>query len=199
MTTSTHNEAPHVPAAAPKAGSSNLWLIGGMILAAALFRILPSPEYRPPNLAPIGALALFGGAAILDRRLAFSIPLAAMLISDLFIEFDASRLWVYGALALITLLGRALQNHRRQPLAVVGGSLAASLLFFVVTNFGVWLMSGWYTHTFTELVRCYTLALPFFHYTVAGDLLFSGLLFGGLAWVESREATAATAGLDSFH
>lgn len=183
----------------PQKRTSTLWWIGGMILAAALFRALPSPEYRPPNMAPIGAMALFGGAAIVDRRLAFAIPLAAMLISDLFIEFDASRLWVYGAIALITLLGRTLQNHRRQPMAVVGGSLAASLVFFVVTNFGVWLMSGWYTQTFSELVRCYTLAIPFLRNTVAGDLLFSGLLFGGLAWLESREATVAAVSIDSQH
>src|SRR5690606_34320158 len=188
MTTSHHVTAGRQTANGAKTTTSNLWLIGVMILAAALFRALPSPEYRPPNLAPIGAMALFGGAAIFDRRLAFAIPLAAMLISDLVIGFDASRLWVYGAIASITLLGRTLQKHRRQPLAVVGGSLAASLLFFVVTNFGVWLMSGWYTHTFSELGRCYTLALPFFRSTVAGDLLFSGLLFGGLALLESREA-----------
>jgi hypothetical protein len=177
----------------------NLWWICVMILAAALFRMLPSPEYRPPNLAPIGAMALFGGAAIVDRRLAFAIPLAAMLISDLFIEFDASRLWVYGAIGLITLLGRTLQNHRRQPMAVIGGSLAASLLFFVVTNFGVWLMSGWYTHTVSELARCYALAIPFFHHTVAGDLLFSGLLFGAFAWLESREASAPAVSPNSQH
>lgn len=198
MTTSNHPPAAQPVETAARTATSNLWLIGGMILAAALFRALPSPEYRPPNLAPIGAMALFGGAAIADRRLALGIPLLAMLISDLFIEFDASRLWVYGAIALIALLGRALQNHRRQPMAVIGGSLAASLLFFVVTNFGVWLMSGWYSHTFSELVRCYTLAIPFFRYTVAGDLLFSGLLFGGLAWQESRAiATAASASVES--
>jgi hypothetical protein len=199
MTRSTPGDAARHSSAVAKSVASNMWLIGGMILAAALFRALPSPEFRPPNVAPIGAMALFGGAAILDRRLAFAIPLAAMLISDLFIEFDASRLWVYGSIVLITLLGRALQNHRRQPLAVIGGSLAASLLFFVVTNFGVWLMSGWYTHTFGELVRCYALAIPFFHYTVAGDLLFSGALFGGLAWLETREATAAPVTVDSHH
>jgi hypothetical protein len=186
MPTPSHLESAHGPHQ-----TSNLWWIGGMIFAAALFRALPSPEYRPPNLAPIGAMALFGGAAILDRRLAFGIPLAAMFISDLFIDFDASRLWVYGAIALITLLGRTLQNHRRNPLAVIGGSLAASLLFFVVTNFGVWLMSGWYTRTISELVRCFALAVPFFRHTVTGDLLFSALLFGGLVWLESRAALAA--------
>jgi len=183
----------------PSSAASNLWLIGGMILAAALFRALPSPEYRPPNMAPIGAMALFGGAAILDRRLALAIPLAAMLISDLFIGFDASRVWIYGSIALITLLGRTLQHSRRQPLAIVGGSLAASLLFFVVTNFGVWLMSGWYTHTPGELIRCYTMAIPFFHNTVGGDLLFCELLFGGLAWLESREAGVATVTIESDH
>ena len=113
MTTSSTTSAVRPPSVA-----SNLWVISGMILAAALFRALPSPEYRPPNMAPIGAMALFGGAVIADRRLAFAIPLLAMLISDLLIEFDSSRLWVYGSIALITLVGRALQTHRRQPLAI---------------------------------------------------------------------------------
>lgn len=170
---------------------SKLWFVGAMVLAAALFRLLPSPEYRPANLAPIGAMALFGGAALGDRRLAFLFPLVAMLISDLFIEFDGSRLWVYGAIALITAIGRALRIHRRQPAYIIGGSLAASLLFFIVTNFGVWLMSGWYSHTGSELLRCYVMAIPFFGNTVIGDLVFSGVLFGGLALVESREAAAA--------
>lgn len=191
MTTSQQTTSP-----AKTSGMSNLWLIAGMILAAALFRTLPSPEYRPPNLAPIGAMALFGGAAIADRRLAFLVPLLAMLISDLFIEFDTSRLWVYGAIALITLLGRTLQNHRRQPAYVLFGSLGASLLFFTVTNFGVWWTSGMYGHTFSELIRCYVMAIPFFRNTLAGDVIFSTILFGALAWLESRETVPATASIE---
>lgn len=177
--------------------SHRIWLIGGMILAAALYRLLPSPEYRPPNFAPIGAMALFGGAAMADRRLGLLFPLLAMLISDAFIGFGTSQFWVYGAIGLIAILGRSLRSHRRQASWILAGSLGASLVFFVVTNFSVWLMSGMYTHTFGELIRCYTQAIPFFGNTVAGDLVFSSVLFGGLALLESREAAATYACSDN--
>lgn len=173
--------------------SGRLLLIGGMILAAALFRLVP----HPPNFTPIGAMALFGGAAIANRRLAFALPLLAMLLSDLFLEFDSSRLWVYGSIALITLLGRTLQGHRNSAWRVACGSLGASLVFFVVTNFGVWAMSGWYTHTLSELGRCFAMALPFFRYTVIGDLVFSGVLFGGLAFLESRASVTSNSAVES--
>jgi hypothetical protein len=197
MTNSTRTDAPQDPSAATSARTSSLWLIGGMILVAALFRMLPSPEVRPPNVAPIGAMALLGGAAITDRRLAFAIPLVAMLISDVLIGFDGSRVWVYGSLVLITLLGRLLQNRRRNPAAVGLGSLGASLVFFILTNFGVWWSSGMYGHTFSELIRCYVMAIPFFGNTVVGDLAFSGALFGGLALVESRIPSSVPASADS--
>ena len=161
----------------------SLWLVTvGMILAAAMCRLIP----HPPNLTPIGAMALFGGAVFVDRRLAYLVPIAALMLSDLLIGFDRSMVYVYGAMLAITALGSLLKNWRRQPIAIVAGSLGASLLFFVVTNFGVWLSSGWYGHTLPELARCYVQAIPFFGNTVLGDLLFSGLLFGSWAVVESR-------------
>lgn len=180
------NERPQSPV------TPNMFLVAGMILAAALFRLLP----HPPNFTPIGALALFGGAALANRRLALLFPLMAMFLSDLFIGFDKSRLWVYGSIVLITLLGRSLQNRRR-PASIAAGSLGASVLFFVVTNFGVWLTSGWYTHTVSEFVRCYAMAVPFFGNMLFGDLVFSGALFGGLAFLESRVLSPAAASLES--
>ena len=171
----------------------NFILVAGMILAAAAFRLIP----HPPNFTPICAMALFGGAALANRKLAFFVPLLAMFLSDLFIEFDPSRVWVYGSIVLVTLLGRALQTRRRNPAAVVAGSLVGSTLFFIVTNFGVWAMSGWYELTASELVRCYVSAIPFFDKTLLGDLLFSGALFGGLALLEARQSSAVTATVNS--
>ena len=78
-----------------------LFTIGGMILAAAIIRLLP----HPPNFTPIFTMALFGGAYLTNKKMAFLLPLAAMLISDLFIGFHSSTLVVYGSIAIITSLG----------------------------------------------------------------------------------------------
>ena len=177
----------------PATLTPNIFLVAGMILAAAAFRLVP----HPPNFTPICAMALFGGAALANRKLAFFVPLLAMFLSDLVIGFDPSRVWVYGSIVLVTLLGRALQTRRRNPAAVVAGSLAGSTLFFIVTNFGVWATAWGYTHTASELVRCYVSAIPFFDKTLLGDLLFSGALFGGLAWFEARQTASVAASVNS--
>ena len=97
----------------------------GMILVAALSRLAP----HPPNFVPIGALALFGGAQFADKRVAFLVPLAAMLLSDLAIGFYAHMEWVYGSFALITCVGLWLRSHRT-AWGIAGASLTASTLFF---------------------------------------------------------------------
>lgn len=153
-----------------------------MILAAALSRLLP----HPPNFAPIGALALFGGAQFVDRRVAFLVPLAAMLLSDLCIGLYPHMGWVYGSFALITCLGLWLRSHRR-ILPIAGASLLASSLFFLITNFGVWANStATYTKGLAGLVTCYVAAIPFFGNTLLGDGFYVLVLFGGLALLENR-------------
>lgn len=153
-----------------------------MILAAGLSRLLP----HPPNFAPIGALALFGGAQFADKRVAFLVPLAAMLLSDLVLGFYAHMGWVYGSFALITCLGLWLRSHRRAwPIA--GASLLASSLFFLITNFGVW-MNGTTASGLAGLTACYVAAIPFFGNTLLGDGFYALVLFGGLALLENRFA-----------
>jgi hypothetical protein len=108
-----------------------------LTLAAAASRLIP----HPPNFAPIGALALFGGACFVDRRSAFLVPLAAMFLSDLAIGGLHPLIpVVYGAFALIVCLGFSLRRRRR-VVPIAAATLASSLLFFVVTNFGVWALS----------------------------------------------------------
>ncbi len=156
----------------------------GMILAAALTRLIP----HPPNFAPIGALALFGGAQFADRRLAFLVPLTAMLLSDLCIGLYSHMEWVYGSFALITCMGLWLRS-RRMAWGITGASLAASTLFFLITNLGVWMDSTTtYAKDLAGLVACYAAALPFFGNTLLGDGLYSLALFGGLALLEKRFA-----------
>ena len=149
------------------------------IVAAAALRLVP----HPPNFTPIAAMALFGGATFGRRWLAFAAPLSAMLLSDAVLGFY-SGMWVtYLAVALIVLVGWVALS-RVSVLRVAGAALASSILFFLVSNFGVWALSGMYPHNSAGLVACYVAAIPFFQNTVAGDLVYSALLFGGFALLE---------------
>jgi len=148
-------------------------LAGLMILAAAFSRLLP----HPANVAPITAMALAGGV-YLDKRFALVIPLAALLITDWFIGYYPILFFVYGSFIAIGLIGLWLKSHKR-PFPVLGATLFSSLLFFVVTNFGVWIMGPeMYPKTWGGLVECFVAAIPFFRNTVLGDLVYTGVLFG---------------------
>ena len=149
------------------------------IVAAAAFRLVP----HFPNFTPIGAMALFGGAYFGKRGLAFVAPIAAMLLSDAIIGFHSGILFVYASVALIVLLGQ-LALSRPTVLRVGAAALTSSVLFFVITNFGTWLLSGMYPMTLSGLAACYVAAIPFFQNTIAGDLFYSALLFGGFALLE---------------
>jgi hypothetical protein len=152
-----------------------------MISAAALSRLIP----HPPNMTSMSAVALFGGAYFSDKRLAFAVPLAALLLSDLVLGFYQHMEVVYGSFALIVVIGVWLQHHRSVP-AVAGAALASSILFFVVTNFGVWAFDSFYPKTLAGLITCYVAAIPFFQNTLQGDLLYTLILFGGFALLERR-------------
>jgi len=125
-------------------------------------------------------MALFSGAYLGRRSLAFVAPLAALFLSDVVIGFYHGMATVYFSVVLIVLIGWALTT-RRSFLRVGAAALASSVLFYVVTNFGMWLWSGFYPLTFAGLVTCYVAAIPFFQNTVAGDLVYTALLFGGFA------------------
>jgi hypothetical protein len=146
-------------------------------------RLIPHPY----NFAPIGALALFGGAQFADRRLALLVPLLALLLSDLFLGLYSGMGWIYGSFALIVGIGRLLRSHRT-AWGIAGASLSASLLFFATTNFAVWPGSSTYPQRFAGLMECYTAGLPFFWNTLLGDGCYCLVLFGGFALLESRFA-----------
>jgi hypothetical protein len=155
-----------------------------MVLAAAASRLFP----HPPNLTSITAVALFGGAYFSDRRLAFLVPLAALLFSDLILGFYSHMEDVYLSFALIVCIGLWLQN-RRSAIHIAGAALASSVLFFLLTNFGVWAFESLYPKTIEGLIACYVTAIPFFQNTFQGDLLFTAILFGGFALLERRFST----------
>lgn len=167
-------------------------VLTALVLLAALCRLFDGLQ----NIAPIGAMALFGGACFHSRKAAFLVPLSAMLLSDVLLNLtrhsnqsaDAWKLTVftYVAFLLVVGIGLLLRNRTRSVSAILGGSLAGSAIFFMVTNFGWWLTMGFHAPTFAGLVECYTLALPFFRNTMASDLAFNAVLFGSFALVESR-------------
>ena len=158
-----------------------------LIVIAAFSRLLP----HPANFTALGAIALFGGV-YLDKRYAVAVPLLAMLISDYFIGFYSGMYWVYGSFVLVGLIGLWLRNHKT-PAFILGGTIASSILFFVVTNFGVWFTPGsMYAKTWDGVIECYVLAIPFFRNSLGGDLFFVILLFGayeGLLAVIKRMAS----------
>jgi len=148
-----------------------------MIFLAALSRLLPHPW----NVSPVAGMALFSGAHFSRKGAAFIVPLAAMLVSDLFLGFYPQMWVVYGSLCLIVLLGAALRENRG-VLPVAGAAMAGSILFFVLTNFVMWMYH--YPKSIAGLAMCYTAALPFFQNTLLGDLFYTGVLFGGMALAE---------------
>jgi hypothetical protein len=155
-----------------------LALLSAILLAAAL-RLVP----HPPNFAPIGAMALFSGAYLGRRTLAFVAPLAAMLLSDTVLGFHSGMIFVYASVALITILG-AMTLRKRSPVRIGLAAVAGSVLFFAVSNFGVWALGDMYPHNIAGLVACYVAAIPFFQNTLAGDLFYATLLFGGFRIAE---------------
>ena len=154
-----------------------LLAITAFVLLAALARLIP----HPPNFAPIGAMALFGGASLADRRLALLLPWTALFLSDLFIGLHVLIPVVYGSFGLNVLLGRWLRS-RRTVVNTAAVTFLGSIQFFVLTNFACWLL--WYPHTVEGFVTCYVAAVPFFQNTLLGDAVFATGLFGALALAE---------------
>jgi len=167
-----------------------------LVLLGALSRLIP----HPPNFVVLGAIALYSGAR-LRRPWNFAVPLVAMALSDVFLDFGAGRpaisgvrIAVYGAFAVIV-LGGGLARARSGPLRLAALSLAASTLFYLVSNFAEWLGDPLYPKTPAGLALCYGAALPFFWNTLAADLLGTAALFSldALSRRESGRTLASAA------
>jgi hypothetical protein len=144
------------------------------ILITVWFRLIP----HPPNVTPITSLALFSGLMFQKRWLGVLVPLVAMFLSDIVLGFGMISLWVYSAFIMITILGWFLNQMN------VKSILLSSIIFFIVTNFGVWFMD--YPHTIQGLVMCYTLAIPFFGYSIIGDLFWGFVIKYSYKLTENR-------------
>jgi len=167
--------------------SSRRSLAAGLVVLGAVSRLLP----HPPNMTSVGAMGLFAGSKLKTWQ-ALSLPLACMLITDPILgkmngyaAFRWGTLFVYASLLLNVLIGRWIVKNDN-PARIGLAALLCSCQFFLVTNFSVWLLDGLYPHTASGLVTAYTLALPFFGRTLAGDLLYAAILFGVYALVSRK-------------
>ncbi|MBI4436039.1 MAG: hypothetical protein HY590_01275 [Candidatus Omnitrophica bacterium] len=150
-----------------------------LIVLAALVRVLP----HPPNVTPVGAIALFGGA-YLSRRFALLYPLAIMALSDFVLNpmyglplMIPETPFVYGSFLITGCLGLWCRRYRSAAILYLA-SLISSILFYLITNFGTWLVSGLYPKNATGLLQCYVMAIPFFRNSLIGNFLWLSILLG---------------------
>lgn len=170
------------------------------VFAGILLRVLP----HIPNFSPVTAIALFGGV-YLKRRAAILIPLLSLAISDyllLYVNpyqtpmvnfskiypisamFHSTTLYVWGSFMISGLIGLWLRKHQK-PHYILGGTLIASLQFFLITNFGVW-ATGMYSRSLSGLFESYLMGLPFYRYTLLGDLFYTVSFFSLYRLVQLR-------------
>ncbi len=162
------------------------------LVLVALTRFLP----HPPNFTAVGALALFGGAMYGSYVLRFVIPLLIIFFTDLvlnnlvygayydgFVWFTEGAEFIYGGFVLMVAFGIILGN-KINARNVIGSGLIGSLAFFLITNFGVWMApASLYPNTAEGLIGCYVAGIPFLLNSIAGTLVFSGVLFGSYALI----------------
>jgi hypothetical protein len=157
--------------------NSRFFFVVSIILLAAASRLI----VHVPNFTPVAAIALFGGAYLQNRFFSFFIPMAALLLSDLFLpyyDYSLNMLPVYGSYIFIIGAGIFI-SKRINILSVLSASLFGSAVFFLVTNFAYFYAPTMYPHNLTGVVASYTAGLPFFRPTLISDLCFNIVLFGG--------------------
>ena len=135
-----------------------------LIIFGVLARIIP----HPPNFSPIAAIALFSGLNFRNKRIAYILPICILILSDLLLGFSLINLFVYASFLTIVFIGTTIKSIK------FGNIILSSTIFFIISNFGVWLIG--YPKTIDGLIICYTMAIPFFGYSLAGDMFF-GYLF----------------------
>ncbi len=160
----------------------------GLVVLAMLGRFVSIDGLG--NFTPVGAVALFAGCYLKDRKLALLVPITAMLLSDLVIGLHNLIPVVYACFGFTLYLGMRLSRggnaKQVSGLRVLGYALSSSAVFFAVTNFAVWASTNMYAHTVSGLGQCFWMAVPFFRNDLYGTLIYSALLFGGYAFYQQR-------------
>lgn len=164
---------------------NNFYFILGIILLASFSRLIP----HYPNFTPVIAIAIFGGRFFNDRVLAILLPLLILWVSDLvlnnfifnyyesFIFFYPGFFWQYLPVICITLFGSYLLK-KISILRLLGVSVSSSFIFYLISNFGVFISSSIYSKDLSGLIICYTAALPFFYGTLSSTVIYTFSLFG---------------------
>ncbi|NIG55711.1 DUF6580 family putative transport protein [Chitinophaga sp. Cy-1792] len=178
----------------------NFFTVTVSILLAAVSRLLP----HPPNFAPMLAIGIFGGALFAKKIWAFIIPIASIWISDLlinnivyaayfdhFVWFYDGFYWQYAVYAIVPLLSALLFGKTIKVSRIALMGIGAGILFFLVSNFGVWAGTNMYPHTSNGLLTCYIMGLPFLKGTILSNLFYSGILFGAYYVVERTTILSA--------
>lgn len=168
--------------------SKNVFILVLIVLAAGL-RI---SGVLPYNFSPVAAIALFGAAMFSNRVLGIVLPLAIMLISDVFIGFHDTMWAVYGAFIAVALIGQVVRKNPTM-LSALGGAMIGSVAFFLITNAACWLTMPEYSKDFSGLLNSYAAGLPFFRGTFVGDLLYTVVFFGSYKLAEYRFPTLVKA------
>jgi hypothetical protein len=143
-----------------------------LVVIGFALRLLP----HAPNFAPVGALALFAGA-VLGWQAGLLLPLAIMVSSDIVIGLYPGVYFTWLGFVLVGLFGLSLKN-RHVSVQVAAGALGSGLIFFIVSNFGVWASSGMYPLSWQGLLACYSAAIPFLRMSLTADFVYSLALFG---------------------
>ena len=151
------------------------WLIAGLLLMGILARFAP----HPANATPLLAIALFGGA-YLPKRWGILLPLGIVALTDFALGWHVTVPFTWGAFALVGFLGWWIRTNPSAA-RILGGTLAGAVLFYLITNFGVWVVRDFYPRTPAGLWECYVAALPFFRNALAGDIIYVTALFGTYA------------------
>ena len=160
-----------------------------VVFVAAFSRLLP----HLPNITPVAAIALFGGTYINRKYLALLLPLAALFISDLFLGFYPEMYAVYISFIITVGIGMLL-SKKTSVLSTVAASVASSIIFFILTNFAVWMSVRFaYPHTIAGLGLCYEAALPFFRNELFGTLAYNTVFFGAFYYAQNRFPVLAKA------
>ncbi|MBI5728326.1 MAG: hypothetical protein HY984_01065 [Candidatus Magasanikbacteria bacterium] len=143
-----------------------------LILLGAVSRLLP----HPPNVVPIGALAIFGGL-YLPRPWSAIVPFLSMFLSDVIIGFYDWRIMavVYACFLCGVFIGEKMKNNKKIPV-LLGGATLSALIFFLATNAAVWVFGSLYPHTFSGLFQSYAMAIPFFRNSLIGDIFYMSIL-----------------------
>jgi hypothetical protein len=146
--------------------------LGTLAIAFRLFSTIP-------NFSPIGAIAIFSGLLVGRKFYSFAFPIAIMIVSDLLLGLiDSSYIHplmpvVYLSYFILVFIGSSLKSTNNNFLKTIGYTLAGSIAFFLITNFGVWVQGSLYALNIEGFISCYVNAIPFFRNTLIGDLLFA--------------------------